>query len=52
MLVKCVHVLIYSCCNGIVVENTRRRQTNMEDNADHELKDLKRLRVRLEAALS
>ncbi|XP_012942468.1 axonemal dynein light chain domain-containing protein 1 isoform X2 [Aplysia californica] len=32
------------CCNGIVMENTQARQDNNEDNADHELKDLQRLR--------
>ncbi|XP_052221948.1 axonemal dynein light chain domain-containing protein 1-like isoform X3 [Dreissena polymorpha] len=32
------------CCNGIVMENTQRRRDQMEENADHELKDLKRLK--------
>ncbi|XP_059177935.1 axonemal dynein light chain domain-containing protein 1-like isoform X2 [Physella acuta] len=33
------------CCNGIVMENTQRRLENNEDNADHEQKDLKRLKT-------
>ncbi|XP_069120299.1 axonemal dynein light chain domain-containing protein 1-like isoform X3 [Argopecten irradians] len=32
------------CCSGIVMDNTQVRRDNMEDNADHELKDLQRLR--------
>ncbi|XP_060065790.1 axonemal dynein light chain domain-containing protein 1-like [Ylistrum balloti] len=32
------------CCSGIVMDNTQVRRDNMEDNADHELKDLHRLR--------
>ncbi|KAK7095467.1 axonemal dynein light chain domain-containing protein 1-like [Littorina saxatilis] len=33
------------CCDGIVMENTQKRQDTNEDNADHELKDLHRLRT-------
>lgn len=36
------------CCDGIVMENTQKRQDNMEENADHELKDLQRLRTECE----
>ncbi|XP_053380213.1 axonemal dynein light chain domain-containing protein 1-like [Mercenaria mercenaria] len=32
------------CCNGIVMDNTQRRRDQMEENADHELKDLQRLK--------
>ncbi|XP_033732804.1 axonemal dynein light chain domain-containing protein 1-like isoform X2 [Pecten maximus] len=32
------------CCSGIVMDNTQVRRDNMEENADHELKDLQRLR--------
>ncbi|XP_056012057.1 axonemal dynein light chain domain-containing protein 1-like isoform X3 [Ostrea edulis] len=33
------------CCNGVVMDNTQARRDNMEDNADHELRDLQRLRT-------
>ncbi|KAK3723089.1 hypothetical protein RRG08_037283 [Elysia crispata] len=36
------------CCNGIVMENTQVRQDNNEENADHELKDLAKLRSECE----
>lgn len=36
------------CCNGIVMDNTQQRRDNMDDNADHELKDLHRLRTECE----
>lgn len=35
----------FRCCGGIVMDNTQRRRDLMEDNADHELKDLQRLLV-------
>nr|KAG5700478.1 hypothetical protein BaRGS_013965 [Batillaria attramentaria] len=36
------------CCSGIVMENTQQRQDNMEENADHELRDLRNLRSECE----
>ncbi|XP_021363508.1 axonemal dynein light chain domain-containing protein 1-like isoform X2 [Mizuhopecten yessoensis] len=36
------------CCSGIVMDNTQVRRDNREDNADHELKDLQRLRYECE----
>ncbi|XP_062611821.1 axonemal dynein light chain domain-containing protein 1-like isoform X3 [Saccostrea cucullata] len=33
------------CCSGVVMDNTQARRDNMEDNAEHELKDLQRLRT-------
>ena len=33
------------CCGGIVMDNTQMRRDQMEENADHELKDLQRLMV-------
>ncbi|KAK6195039.1 hypothetical protein SNE40_000555 [Patella caerulea] len=33
------------CCDGIVIDNTQRRQDLKEDNADNELRDLHRLRA-------
>ncbi|XP_061169866.1 axonemal dynein light chain domain-containing protein 1-like isoform X2 [Saccostrea echinata] len=33
------------CCSGVVMDNTQARRDNMEDNAEHELKDLQRLRM-------
>ncbi|KAL4218861.1 Axonemal dynein light chain domain-containing protein 1 [Mactra antiquata] len=35
---------VVQCCNGIVMDNTQRRRDQMEENADHELKDLQRLK--------
>ncbi|XP_071115667.1 axonemal dynein light chain domain-containing protein 1-like [Haliotis cracherodii] len=32
------------CCDGIVLDNTLQRQDNMEEHADQELRDLRRLR--------
>ncbi|XP_055896858.1 axonemal dynein light chain domain-containing protein 1-like isoform X1 [Biomphalaria glabrata] len=33
------------CCHSIVMENTQKRKELKEDNADHELKDLQRLKT-------
>uniref|UniRef100_A0A8W8KU92 Uncharacterized protein n=1 Tax=Magallana gigas TaxID=29159 RepID=A0A8W8KU92_MAGGI len=33
-----------SCCSGVVMDNTQARRDNMEDNAEHELRDLQRLK--------
>ncbi|KAK3088891.1 hypothetical protein FSP39_025040 [Pinctada imbricata] len=33
------------CCSGIVMDNTQARRDNMEENSDHELRDLQRLRT-------
>nr|XP_034304358.1 LOW QUALITY PROTEIN: axonemal dynein light chain domain-containing protein 1 [Crassostrea gigas] len=32
------------CCSGVVMDNTQARRDNMEDNAEHELRDLQRLK--------
>ncbi|XP_078323460.1 axonemal dynein light chain domain-containing protein 1-like isoform X2 [Crassostrea virginica] len=34
-----------SCCSGVVMDNTQARRDNMEDNAEHELRDLQRLKT-------
>ncbi|XP_052789465.1 axonemal dynein light chain domain-containing protein 1-like isoform X3 [Mya arenaria] len=39
---------VVQCCNGIVMENTQQRRDEMEENADHELKDLNRLKQECE----
>lgn len=32
------------CCSGVVMDNTQARRDNMEENAEHELRDLQRLK--------
>ena len=41
----------FRCCSGIVMDNTQARRDQMEENADHELKDLQRVRVIMSACL-
>ncbi|KAL8625878.1 hypothetical protein ACOMHN_012470 [Nucella lapillus] len=36
------------CCDAIVMDNTQKRQDLNEENADHEIRDLKRLRTECE----
>ncbi|XP_076455039.1 axonemal dynein light chain domain-containing protein 1-like isoform X2 [Babylonia areolata] len=36
------------CCDGIVMDNTQKRQDLNEENADHEIRDLQRLRTECE----
>ena len=38
-------VSVCRCCAGIVMDNTQQRRDQMEENADHELRDLQRLMV-------
>nr|XP_022325517.1 axonemal dynein light chain domain-containing protein 1-like isoform X2 [Crassostrea virginica] len=38
-------VYVALCCSGVVMDNTQARRDNMEDNAEHELRDLQRLKT-------
>lgn len=35
---------VIQCCSGIVMENTQARRDQMEEDADHELRDLQKLK--------